>query len=516
MNERCCKDKLNERLRQHLPRLIWCLLAALLLGLWAHGFAMTNTAFIHDAAVTVTMNYRWQMALGRVAEPLYFLFTGSRTVMPWSSGLLSLLFIGLSAAAVTAMLGLDRPWEMILTAGIMVTNRSVIALFGAFIPWAGADCFALLLAAAAALCWYRFRERQSRLLLLAGVLCMTASLGIYQAYASVFITLVLLVSFRGLLEEEKPGRLLRQGLLAAGMLLAAGLLYGAVLFGMVKTGLVTLTSGDYNSLTNAFSGSEGILSRLAAALRQTVGYFGKGAASASAFLPPFLYFAELLALVGALLALGRLIRRGLKPVRLLLLALCLGLLLIMADAIRLLNGTVHDLMTYAVWLLLLLPLLLMGAAEKDGSGRISRLCVTAGLALLTFINVQTANLVYTKKAVEADATLSVMTDVLNRVAELPGYREGETEIQFIGVPGNALAPFPETERIGGITGVGGNSALTYNYNMYVEAILKRHIREADREELKADPRVQTLPVYPDAGCVTLIDGVAVVNFGNSG
>ena len=64
------------------------------------------------------------------------------------------------------------------------------------------------------------------------------------------------------------------------------------------------------------------------------------------------------------------------------------------------------------------------------------------------------------------------------------------------------------------------SQISYNYNTYAayfRYILNNPARMADNDSwnrLQTDPRVQKMPVYPEEGCMQLLDGLLVVKMGD--
>ncbi len=83
-------------------------------------------------------------------------------------------------------------------------------------------------------------------------------------------------------------------------------------------------------------------------------------------------------------------------------------------------------------------------------------------------NIQTANVVYTRKSLEQNAALSLMTRVLYRMEEREDYVPGETAVVFVGVSDQLQEQIPGFEATYDITGCEEASpiekALTsYNY-----------------------------------------------------
>ena len=86
-----------------------------------------------------------------------------------------------------------------------------------------------------------------------------------------------------------------------------------------------------------------------------------------------------------------------------------------------------------------------------------------------------ANQMYLKKNLEYDATLSVMTRVVDRIEQVDGYIPGETPVKFLGnIQWSQLAMTrPAFAHLGGLTGTEENYAITYDdtFWMYLEDVM---------------------------------------------
>ena len=156
-------------------------------------------------------------------------------------------------------------------------------------------------------------------------------------------------------------------------------------------------------------------------------------------------------------------------------------------------------------------------------------CVTRVLSLLLMLvllgaNIQTANVVYTRKNLEQNATLSLMTRVLSRMDQEPDYRAGETALVFVGVSSELQDRMPGFEATYDIVGCERSSPIekayaSYNYNAYAtyfRYILNNPAVMADYRiwnSMQNDPRVQVMPAFPEEGCMQMIDGLFVVKMG---
>lgn len=127
---------------------------------------------------------------------------------------------------------------------------------------------------------------------------------------------------------------------------------------------------------------------------------------------------------------------------------------------------VYDLMSYAAWffyVFLLVCALRLGDIPQVPMG-LRRLVKWAAYGLVAFVlvqNVTIANTAYVKKELDANATLSTMTRVVDQLEQRDDYVPGETPVAFVG----------------------------------------------------ADPVVAEMPSFPEKGYIECVDGVLVVKMG---
>ena len=499
-------------------RLVLCraLFFTFLLGLAAHGFQYLHLDPSHDYLMRLTLNTAVEgpVSRGRFLEPVYNLIMGPASTLPWSAGLISLLWLGLTVYAAARLFDLSGRKELFLLAAVLVVNRSMISLNAVYLPFAGVFSLSALTAVLAVYCWKKSSER--RWYLGVGALLTAASLAMYQSYLFTSVTLILLYSFYRLLKHDRAAAVIVNGLKSVAMLLVGCGIYMVSIRAACRVTGIPLAEGDYNSLSNLWGNSESILDRLTACYTEVwenlivhpVSIWSGEAATALAL--------ALCAVTAVLLVLAVLREKIALPEQivglLILLVLPLG-----ANGIRLLNNECHDLMHYAFWLLLLLPVLLLSvlggksvaAAKWSGAAACLLLCV------LTFSNLQLANLTYTQKEQEFEATRAVMINVMERVEEQEGYVEGETPVAFLGTPESVLRPLKDKDKTDRITGCYASSAISYyhTYFSYFENVLQRNTNVVlVSDELQSSPEAVAMPAYPARGCVAAVDGTVVVKF----
>ena len=507
-------------------RLLLSFLAVFLFGLAAHAYGFLRAGYSHDmlnALVVEPVETYWKMQLGRPGIVLYRRVLRGLIAAPWQLGLLSLVWLSLSCFLITGLFRIPSRLFTVLVAGMLTANLSLIAMTATFLYEMDADLFAMLIGICAVWLWDRGSWKGA----LAGVLLITFCVGTYQSMVSVPITLSMLLSMAALLRGERFQEVFRKGTRALVMLALGGLLYWVLVRLMCSWKGINLAMDSYNNVSQTSSLS--LFGRIAHVYATWAAAFWNPARS---HVEPFvLVVNSLLALLGLWHLLDWLIRgRAGGKEKLLLGVLVLLLPLGMNTAQLSFSRDVHDLMKTAFWLsglAVLLPVFLPEDRLSAGTSlRLTRAVSVLLLFALFFSNIQTANVVYTRKNLEQNAALSLMTRVLYRMEEREDYVPGETVVVFAGVSDQLQDRIPGFEATYDITGCEQSSpiekALTsYNYHVYAayfRYILNNPAVLAESDvwnRMQQDERVRAMSCYPDADCMQMLDGMLIVKLGDS-
>ena len=397
-----------------------------------------------------------------------------------------------------------------------------------------ADLFAMLAGVCAVFLWDRFGWKGT----LIGILPITFCMGTYQSMVSVPITLIMLLSMASLLQGDGFSSVFRKGLRGIAMLAFGALLYWLLVRAMCALEQINLSMDSYNRVSG--DGTVSILTRISRVYKSWFWAFWN---PDKAHIEPLVRILNVL--LPALCALrllpwlftgevkkseaNREKTSGRKE-KLLFLVLLALLPLGMNTAQLAFSVEAHDLMKYAFWLfwlLCLMPFFLLPPIHLPAGHTAEKFGKPAAVLMVFVIllsNIQTANVLYTRKQLEQDACLSLMTRVVARLEAREDYIPGETELVFFGVSeelNEKMPGFENTYDIGG----GENSSplvksvVTYYYNVYAayfRYILNNPAVMAPNEvwnTLQEDPRVEEMPCYPSDGCMQMIDDVMVVKLG---
>lgn len=405
-----------------------------------------------------------------------------------------------------------------LIAGVMVTNISYIAQIATYHHEFDCNALSLLLSVAAVYFWERDRGFSSVFL---GGICILLSLGIYQAFFAVSVTLIIGLSLRDLLEKENAKDVFFHGLRGIALLLLGGSFY------FLTEKLICIYTGlEFWDRTNVFSyQGESSLSYYLNLLKQAL-YFWTVKTNHYAYGSWYLGAALLLLSAAALLTtMWYFLKNKYGAARFLLSAALLAC--IPFAMVCLFLGTrgkdVHDLMIYAVWFFYIFLILLATRNAQLYPAKWTKWIQSASCILIAWIllqNITLANMAYAKRDLEERSALSTMTRVVSDLEHCEDYVYAQTPLAFVGVYQSAEHPY-DPLRVQQITGlIVDNSLHTdtshsyYNtYAAYFRYVLQYQIKTCDpefRNELVDDPRVQAMPAYPQRGYIQMVDDILVV------
>ena len=503
--------RLNGRL--DLKKLKWIALCVFCFGLVAHGYCYFNANFSHDILWDLYEESPNSMVgMGRYLRPVYRLLRGNFT-LPAFNGFLQLVFLSLSAYLLTELLGIRKKSLILLTCGVLITNSTVSLMNASFLHDADAYGFALLMAMLGV--WTAVNQKRG---ILISIGFFFVSLGIYQAYINSAIYLFLMLALLELLRGEPVKKVYGKAVCRMLAIAAAMVLYYIGHLLVLKiTGIPE--NGSYNTVTGVVSGGVGdILSRFYHLLYgEAVWFFFP-----SSYRRPLVVAVNLLLLALAGFCLIRLGRQAkLKK------GSWLGLLGVLAaipfgmNAVTLLSDVCHSITIFSFFLSYLLVFALVERYLQLPSERRKKLAAGAAVfclaGLMLFDNCLYSNTAYLKKQLEADATLSVFTRVLERMELTEGYVTRETPVAIIGsLSDSPLSKDREGFPMNGL-GITANYSTTYlsNHQKYIGYYLGYPAVFADpllQWNMEHDQRVLDMPLFPEKGSIQMVDGTMVVKF----
>ncbi len=505
MNEKKCRLTKNE---------ILAFVSAMVFYIVAHGLCFSNRIYSHDYLQSIYKNdAAWQVALGRFLQPVLMVLRGSISV-PWVIETITMVCVAVTAVLLYRLFQMESKTEALCLSGILSCNLVWTTSNASYMPWVDSYGICLLLSVWAV---YLLRKNTWKGRILA-VVSLVISLGFYQAYVFVYITLVVLQFIWNLRTKEDTKKELLSVCWHVGALVLAGLLY-FIGWKIFQKALNIWTSDSYNGLASLgdYEGySVGQLLKLS--FVQFINFFlhpqifvtfTVREISLGIFWVWVLRVTNLVAacliLVGTFRSLkGRTVFQKVCKILLTLL-----LPFIMNGISILSKGMVHDLMIFP-YLFVYVYAIAMGGELFKGRKICKRIYLAIPFAILIWANIVVANQAYYKRDLQEEATLSLMTRIVDRVEQEPAYEAGVTPVAFAGsfMASEEIYGLPEFQDITLYSF--SNTSLTYvglpeSYIKYVMQV-NMNLTKTDL----TDERIESMPCFPKEGSVAMIDGIMVI------
>ncbi len=513
----------SEKLEPIKKELSLSFLFTFLWGLAAHGYRFFNNSISHDSIDELLSGSEIiakKIGSGRFFVPVIHFLRGDVSAS-WWLGLISLVCLSIAVYLIVRMFSIREKWMICITAGALTVNMTYIATAATYIHDLDCDMVSLLFAVAAAWLW---RTRSKGYLW--GMLGIALSIGTYQGYVSMAVTLAMMACILDLMHGQSFKAVFWEGLKGIAMLIGGGIVY---LILVKATGLVTglmLSTGTYNSLDLVLDLTPvAVLKSVIFTWISTI----KHLLTVNSMYPSWAALAIQVMILGicVIAVCGKLLDKSMKAGEKVLLVILCGLLPIGMNVTRILaNGMSTDLMYYAFWLeyvfvfLLLRETGLLDGAKKPKIAAVLEVVAVVLVAAVLWSNLQIANTVYTAKNFIKDANLSMFTRIVSSMEACEEYEAGETPVAFVGRPDGLLDEIPEqfskypliwydVKLVLGVT-------THAHYQCYFDYVLMNPAVIASddvMDKMESLPEVRGMPVYPREGSIAMMGDTLVVKLG---
>lgn len=485
--------------------------------LFAHGYRFSNNMYAHDALLQIYQDdSAWQIALGRVLQPI-LLFLRGGLCNPWLISFCAVLWLSLGVYLVIDLLGIRKLITINMISGVMACNGVLTALNASFLPWV--DFFMLSLFLSVAGVWLCKRGTWKFLCL--GAIVLAAAMGIYQAYISVSIVLVIFLLLREAQKAEKLKDFLKKTVYYCASLLAAALLY-YLMWQVIRRIFGIWVADSYNGLASLGDYTEtSFLSTIALAYRKVFYYLAHPDVfvtmmfrghSLSIVWRYLLCAANMIVVAGLIFYVVQKNRKkGRKIWQYLFQAL---LLLVLPAAMNFVciisKGNDHILTLYALVLLYVFTV----ALTEEQSGVWVKAAVWLSVLCVIWTNVVYANQVYLKRELQDRAVTSFMTRIVADMEDMEGYEPGITPVAFCGPFGSS----PYLQEMEGLEDLlpYGMTKTPLTYTGTEEAFIRYELAVPINYTRVPwdDPEVVRMPAYPNEGSIAYVGEVLVIKISN--
>ncbi len=504
-------DSCRERLRQSVTGArLQIIFSVFITGLLAHAFIFVNYLPNWDGLNNFYSDQN-TIALGRC-----FLTAAcgisSYYDLPWINGLLSLLYLCITAVLTGELLQLQTPFSRILLGGLLAAFPAATSIFSYMYT---ADGYFLSMLCMTAAVYLSLRRKWG---MFPGALLMAFGFGCYQAFITFAAMLVIVWSIDRLLYRQDTLKTLAAQWLRCLSCAATGL----ILYYIANTILQHIqhvTPSDYQGIGDLGTVSPHLA--FPAALRQCLVdfiYFFTGSLRNPSWYSVLNSGLLLLLLAGGIAAAVRMVKNTSRqlPGRLLCLILFAAAVPFTCFAVYFISSNVsyHMLMHYGLFFVYALLLVFYDRAAKIQSVRsiLYQWCCLIVCGLLLYQFILTANICYQRQNVSVQASMNVLDDMADAIIALPDF-DRTTEIAVIGT-------LPDSEATSillppDMTGFTDGYIMSHSLH-YSNALARYHhitlapADEARIQELSADRRILEMPIWPAAGSVAVIEHTVVI------
>lgn len=510
-------ERLTFRFRKNLKGIQAAFFGALIFGVTVHGMALFNKFSWHDdifslfgTGATITSG-RWMLHV--LAEAEILVFGDGHFSLPLMNGLFSILCIAASAALTADLLEIRHRALCALLGCVMAAFPVVTALFG-FMFTVPYYMLALLSATASAYLICRGSRWRTRI---PGILLGGCSVGIYQAFLPVLLTLILLADISDLADGGEPvravcGKILTQALCVAG---AMAFYFAGSRFFLTK---YRFELDSYLGIDQVGSVPLAVyLDRAGRAYRE---FFLPVRNSVTDMFPQHLYhLSRLMLAADGILCVPLAVRTGRRePGAAVLLVLLFLLFPLGCNFIFVMSEEVHSLMLYGQTAFFMLFVLL---ADRQGAGAFPvRRAAAAGAALMMgtacVMYARFDNQCYLKTAFQQQEAISYYTTLTARIKSVPGYRD-ELPVAWVNRDHLEDRSLYNIDELNPVQIVPYEKTIQdYVNNWAWQKFMARWCGFApdiaDSAEAENLPEVRTMPAYPEDGSIRIINGIVVVKF----
>lgn len=501
-----------------LPEWKVCFFAALLVGLFAHLYKITNWLPNWDSLV-FRYDSQNMIHMGRWFLPVVCSFS-SFYDLSLLNGLTAIIFHALGAVCICKILNVQSKITAGLIGGVIVSFPTVTSVM-MYNYVADGYAVSFFLATLAAL--YMIKKKPNYII---SALFMVLSMGIYQAYITVTIMLVLLhlidetvfknVSFYHVV--KKALYMLLTGILGVSI-------YGVIL--KILLGVFSVELLDYQGVNQAASLSSINLPASLYVVKETFRkYFFdlSGGVNLYVILNGFILFFSVIYYFKSIVK-NKIYR---KPATLIMIIILSVMLVLGASVLAFINPGVdyHNLMLmgYSVFYLLFLIIYERGTETKEIYTAVKCWIVLLVCMLIIGNQVVIANISYHKAQLTYEKSYGTLMRIADRMEQTQGI-ENCDRILVIGALDNSEAYSVNLPPdITGVTDgyiiraddeIVGQSVLVSSLNDYCNNNY-RFVSGDEKKKIMQREDIKSMGIWPSKDCMTVIDDIMIIKLGTEG
>ena len=495
-----------------------CFFTALILGLFAHLYKITNWLPNWDSLV-FRYDSQNMLGLGRWFLPVVCSFS-SFYDLPFLNGILAIVFHSLGAVCICRILNVQKKITAGLIGAVIISFPTVTSVM-MYKYVADGYAISFFLAALAAL--FMTKEKPKYLV---SALLIALSTGIYQAYITVTIMLVLLHLIDEMIFKNiSLGVILKKAVYIFISGVSGIALYGIIL--KVLLGVFSVQLLDYQGMGSTASLSNIDLLASLYVIKETIlnCFFNlSDGINVYVALNGFILVFTLVYYLKCIVK-NKVYK---NPANLILVVILSVLLVFGAGALAFINAEVdyHNLMLmgYSVFYLFFLLIYERGSEKTEILTSAKCWAVLIVSSLLIANQVVISNVSYHKAQMAYEKSYGILIRIADRIEQTPGNEEC-SKILVIGALDNS-EPYSVNlpPDITGITDgyiiraddeTVGQSVLTSSLNDYCEKNYE-FVSGEEKKTFAKNETVKNMEIWPSKNCVAIIDDTIVIKLGTEG
>lgn len=482
-------------------------------GILTHGFAMTNALMYHDGLLVerVGATYisgRWFLGLLGEKGLIGALF-GTYN-MPFLQGMILILLLAVANVFLFDVLEIRGNVSCALLSGMLVVFPTIITLFGYVYTM---DYYATAVVLSVFAVWIAVRNRRIWLGTMISIGCIVLSLGIYQAYIGIALTLFMLVYMKQVL-SAKDDTFVRQLLTGIRYVAILGVSY--VIYMVLNKLFLRIMHVQMVDYQNLNSMGHITLDSLKQGIKQA--YRDMLHPNAEIFPEQMRYaFYACILLIGVSFVFA--VVKKCKEKRytdILLIAFVLVLLPLGLNSIYLAGAIwVYDLMMYSMVLLFMVPFVFL---QHMDSVNVKRVFVCLSCLLIGYTGIyymSYGNRCYMDAALTQQKTISWMNQLIAQIKGTVGYHD-DMKIMIFDEPVEDISFSADTEYNVAITHYGNfDIRNSYNWTKFMRKWCGFEMQSVTAEEravLMQRPEILKMPSYPKDGSIKIVDDIIIIRF----
>ena len=512
-------EKALKKLKSHiLPEWKVCFFSALLVGLLAHLYKITNWLPNWDSLV-FRYDSQNMIALGRWFLPVVCSFS-SFYDLPLLSGIIAIVFHALGAVCICKTLKIENKITAGLIGAVIVSFPTVVSVM-MYNYVADGYAISFFLATLAAL--YMTKEKPKYII---SAVLIALSIGIYQAYITVTIVLVLLHLIDELVFKNASfGVVLKKALymLLTGVCSVA--IYGVVL--KVVLGIFSASLLDYQGASQAASLSNIDLAASLYVIKET---FIKCFFDLTDGINLFVVLNGFVLIFKVIYYVKSIIKNKVykKPASLFMIIILSAMLPFGAGALAFVNPSVdyHNLMLmgYSAFYLLFLILYERETESQEKYAAIKKWIVLLTTVIIVANQVVVANVSYHKAQMAYEKSYGVLIRIADRIEQTP---EAENCDRLLVIGALENSDEYSVKLFTDMTGITdgyiiraddetvGQSVFTSSLNDYCGKNYS-FISGAEKKQITQREDVKAMESWPSRNCVRVVDDIVIVKLGAEG